>query len=472
MDIGRIENRNIVLKKVFLFAFSIELIARLVGIYSLLPSIIDTVLFTITSLFGLLLLFIDFFILKKIKIKQNMLLLLFILALIVSSLVNGPIGLIANIKLIIWQVIYLFVVFQIGRANEMKRSIFTLEKLLIVIWTILASISIIMFVIHFSYVAPLDKFYNGLRVGFVENRLYGVFADPNFAGTISVVILFLSVYRALSREKCDFNKLSNIVFAVVQFIYIILSGSRTAFIALIVTAFFGVLFFLLNKRNKEKTFFSILSSVGISLLVVLFIMGGEWVTKTSFIQLARNIPIEAAIKKDSLNKKNKENVTLTRQDVENKDDVSNNRFELWKSSFEIFKDTPIVGTSPRNMVTYAEKNLPHTFIATKKQTSHNFFFYLLATSGIIGTLPIVLFILIRILKSLRILIVANLENYDRFLLDNLISLTILISACFLTELVLVNKLGTFLFWLYLGKVAGFTDEFSKKRDVGYDTIKS
>lgn len=35
----------------------------------------------------------------------------------------------------------------------------------------------------------------------------------------------------------------------------------------------------------------------------------------------------------------------------------------------------------------------------------------------------------------------------------LIVLTILVSAMFLTELILVNKIGTFLFWLYLGSVS-------------------
>ncbi|EGO9035163.1 O-antigen ligase domain-containing protein, partial [Enterococcus faecalis] len=40
-----------------------------------------------------------------------------------------------------------------------------------------------------------------------------------------------------------------------------------------------------------------------------------------------------------------------------------------------------------------------------------------------------------------------------FLRNVLIVLTILVSAMFLTELILVNKIGTFLFWLYLGSVS-------------------
>ncbi|MDT2827538.1 O-antigen ligase family protein [Enterococcus viikkiensis] len=470
MNIEKIENHTIIFKKIFLFTFSTGLLIRLIGAYSLLPSKIDTLFFTLVSLLGLMLLFTDFFILKKISIKKNILLILFILALLLSAIVNGPSGLIANFKLIIWQIIYLFVVFQVGYTVELHESINTLEKIIIISWNILTILSILMFFGHFSYVAPLDKFYNGLRIGFVENRLYGVFADPNFAGTVSVAVLLLSVYYILSKKNFLFIKVTSIISLPIQFIYIVLSGSRTALISLVVVAFFGTLFFAYH-RGKRK-----ISSYGISfllgLIAVLFVFGGEWAIKYSLPKMAQNTPVVFSIKTNSAKHHDKKtDVTLARADVDQKDDVSNNRFELWKSSFEIFKSTPLVGTSPRNLMDYAEKKLPSTFIATKKQTSHNFIFYLLATTGVLGTLPILLFILIKIFIALRVLIISKENSYNRFLLDTLVCLAILVSACFLTELVLVNKIGTFLFWLYLGKVALFSDEFLKKRDVIYETTK-
>lgn len=473
MKIEKIEKCNILIKKVFFFTFSIELLIRLIGIYSLLPSKVDTFLFTVTSFVGLVILFIDFFVLRKISMKKNMLLFFFILALLISAIINGPQGLIANFKLIIWQVIYLFVVFQIGRTKELHSSIITLEKIMMIFWNLLCIISIAMFFIHFSYVAPLDKFYNGLRVGFVENRLYGVFADPNFAGTISVVIILFSVYYVIEEKKSRSIRLMGIISVLIQFIYIVLSGSRTAFIALIGVSFFGAFFFMYSKRKNEKNILSFLLGLMTGLIVLLFVMGGEWTVKSSFPKIAQNITIESSLKSHSSKTENKaeKNLTLTRDDVEHKDDVSNNRFELWQSSFEIFKTTPIVGTSPRNLMDYAVEQLPQTFIATKQQTSHNFVFYLLATTGLLGTIPILLFIISNIFKSLRILLTTNNIKYNRFLLDNLVSLTILISACFLTELVLVNKIGTFLFWLYLGKVSNISDEFMKKRDVKHEAIE-
>ena len=461
MEIKKIENYNVFFKKVFLFTFCLELIVRLIGIYSLLPSRVDTFLFTLTSIFGIVILFIDFFILKKISIRGNILLFLFLFALVLSTILNGPIGFMANIKLIIWQIIYLFVVFQIGSTMEMQTCIKLLEKIIIITWDLLSTISVMMFFVHFSYVAPLDKFYNGLRVGFVENRLYGIFADPNFAGTISVVIIVFSVYYLFSEKNTSFIKFSRIFSILIQFIYIVLSGSRTAFIALIVVSFCGA-FFSYNKIKTPKSFFSYITCLLVSIAVLLCIVGGESAVKIVFPKLAENVPTVNFFIENSSGS-NKEDLTLTRDDVENKEDVSNNRFELWESSFDIFKTTPIVGTSPRNLLSYAMKHLPNTFISTKRQTSHNFFFYLLATTGLLGTIPMISFITIKVLGSLRILLTANFAKYDRFLMENLVCLAILISAIFLTELILVNKIGAFLFWLYLGKITNISNQIYEEK---------
>ena len=139
--------------------------------------------------------------------------------------------------------------------------------------------------------------------------------------------------------------------------------------------------------------------------------------------------------------------------------MSNNRFALWKSSFEIFQSSPLVGSSPRNLVNYAQKELPNTFIARKKQTSHNFIFYLLATTGLLGTIPLLVFLGIKIWNTLRQLFMRTIKDYDSYVLNTMAVLAILISAMFLTELVLVNKIGSFIFWLYLGGISAF--EYTK-----------
>ncbi|WP_214280317.1 hypothetical protein, partial [Escherichia coli] len=47
----------------------------------------------------------------------------------------------------------------------------------------------------------------------------------------------------------------------------------------------------------------------------------------------------------------------------------------------------------------------------------------------------------------------TIKDYDSYVLNTMVVLAILISAMFLTELVLVNKLGSLIFWLYLGYIS-------------------
>lgn len=78
-----------------------------------------------------------------------------------------------------------------------------------------------MFFIQYSYTAPLDKIYNGLRIGFFENRLYGVFADPNcdyhfccfnnFIGVIAFSNYFEKVEMVIDNEYFDTMDIYNFI---------------------------------------------------------------------------------------------------------------------------------------------------------------------------------------------------------------------------------------------------------------------
>ncbi|MCG4306746.1 O-antigen ligase domain-containing protein, partial [Enterococcus lactis] len=219
-------------KKGFILIFGIALIIRIINYYSLIPSKYDTLLFTLITVWAALITAVDIFTKNFSLKKADYLLLAFILAILLSTFLNGPSGIVDNIKLVIWQFIYLFVVFRIGREDHFKQIIPMFEKILLACWNLLALISLGMFALNYSYVQELDKFYNGFRAGFVENRLYGVFSDPNFAGATSVAVVFLAV-KLLMTNKNKMAKIYSIVTILLQFAYIILSGSRTAEIALV-----------------------------------------------------------------------------------------------------------------------------------------------------------------------------------------------------------------------------------------------
>ena len=79
------------------------------------------------------------------------------------------------------------------------------EKILLACWNLLALISLGMFALNYSYVQELDKFYNGFRAGFVENRLYGVFLTLILLSATSVAVIFLAV-KLLMTNKTKWQK--------------------------------------------------------------------------------------------------------------------------------------------------------------------------------------------------------------------------------------------------------------------------
>lgn len=104
------EKANEILDKVeipFILLWEFMLILRMISTYSLIPSKFDSVIFTIISLAGGLLLIrngLDWFQKRE---KPSLLLLIFTAVLIISSIANGSSELMANFKLIIWEVLFL-----------------------------------------------------------------------------------------------------------------------------------------------------------------------------------------------------------------------------------------------------------------------------------------------------------------------------------------------------------------------------
>lgn len=450
----------------YILLYEIMLLGRLIGLYSLIPSQFDTFIFTLLAFVGIVIILVEFFyaITERNFRRYNYLLIFFILAIILSTLFNHSENVISNLKLVLWQVMLMFVIYEAAKNPESKKIFKYVELIILVASFLIVTISLGMFFMRFSYIEKVDKLYYGLRMGFVENRLYGLFYDPNFGATISVVAIVISVkdiYRKILLPRM-FNYL-NVVF---QLAYIALSGSRTAILELTIIVGIGTFFITYQVTKKDEIYLRLLKSILILVCSSAIIFFGIFGLKKGLTLLVNTLPGEGTNIVVSDDQKvvseDMDKVTLTRKDVSAKEDISNDRFALWESAVEIFETTPIFGTTPRNLVNYARENLPNNYIAQSAHTPHNFFFYLLATTGLLGTLPFIAFLLRRMWQSLYQLFTTKDVFTNDFLFDNLVVLTILISACFLTDIVMVNRIGGFFFWLYLGKI---TTNFSARKTV-------
>src|SRR5699024_5838668 len=118
---------------------------------------------------------------------------------------------------------------------------------------VLTSIALYLFFAHVNFSMPVKTLYYGMRIGFYENRLYGIFVDPNYACTISLICILFAIRNIIKNKKIIQRTLYSFI-ALIQFSYVALSGSRSGIIQLMAATFFGVFFVYLYKNYTNRKF--------------------------------------------------------------------------------------------------------------------------------------------------------------------------------------------------------------------------
>ncbi|MGM0215628.1 O-antigen ligase family protein [Enterococcus sp. AZ109] len=442
------------IKETYLLLLLIGLVVRAINFMSLLPSKYDGVVFTFLAVFGGLLLFYDFVdnVLKR-RFPYDIFLVLFVIILLITSSINRQYGIVPNLKLIIWSSIYYFLAYQFGKECYGNSAFFNKFNLtLIYTWFLLSFVSLAMFFFNFGY----EKFYSPrdrIRIGFLESRLFGVFGDPNYGATTSVVVIILCVcYLVKSNNKLfKIFLASNIFF---QYLYIVLSGSRTAevvaYVSIAITI--SVLIFNLDYfRSKSKTLKVTLSvaSIFLSILILYTLIDG---TKLFFSQILETIKswssnINAGLKSQA-------NTSLVRRDVVESSDVSNMRFSIWKSALEIFSTSWLIGVSPKNLLPYAKEHLPNGFIAQHGFIAHNSYINVLTSTGVLGAMSFFSFCIKDFIQVIKKIEWFNLNKNNFRFFYFLVVLSYSVFGLFNSEFVLEHTVGSLVFWLFLGRLMG------------------
>lgn len=450
-------NKMFQLKGLYLLYFEIMLILRAIGPYLLLPHIIDTVFFWSAGFIGSLLILADFILSVKSRNirKYDVLLILFLIVMLASSLLNVKYGVFENIKLLMWQAIFFLVIFQFSKDYGYTRYHKVFEQLLFWSWLAVIAVSLGMFVTQFGLKIPIEFKYYPVRIGWLGNRLFGVFTDPNFGAVISVIALFIGI-KWLMGPKVNKSLAFLIGLNVVlQFCFIVLSGSRTAQVVLYVVSFVFV-FFILFKRSQRN----LIKTITVAVTSGLIVMGGLFVLTNVSEKVLIHVPAvyhQLTIDEEQMTGAKKKakpvgKASLNRPDTQS-GDISNMRFELWQSAFAIFKKSPLLGGSPGYYIPFAHDKLPHTLMGRDNLTAHNFFFLVLAATGGLGTIIFFVFFFGNVFQAIRYCFVTKktLTTEPTFYAV-LFAGAIGLSALFITELVLVSTIGALVFWSAIGLV--------------------
>ena len=398
------------------------------------------------------------------KIKTIEYLLLFFAFNIITSILVISYGYSTNIKNALIFYIYFLTVFPIftGITREEGKKIydyFFYTVATLNTFGVLASL--IQFVLLKGYRV---HDYKGLyiRQGFVESRLFGILASPNYLSLISLIVIIFLVLKICSFEKV--YRYISIVAIVLNFIYIVLSGSRTAFICMMIAAVIYSIVMFYQKGNIKSLF-----KVVLAIVVVLFSYRAVNFTSEQYLKFNKE-RLEVQDKKLE-NKDN--NLSLERTDT-SEENISNNRFAIWKSTASFVPKKPIFGYSGGNWYEIGKKTNPDEYIIKEHYLTHNGYLEILFYNGLAGFISMGIFVLsffISLVKRIFRDKKEDLVNKD-LLSIIMILMVILVSNLFLSSTFYgISLLGIILFLMagYFYSIVSTDKSNFKKLDI--DEIK-
>lgn len=393
-------------------------------------------------------------VIKKVylKIKTIEYLLLFFAFNIITSMLVISYGYSTNIKNALIFYIYFLTVFPIftGITREEGKKIYDYFFYTVtVLNTFGVLVSLIQFVLLKGYRV---HDYKGLyiRQGFVESRLFGILASPNYLSLISLIVIIFLVLKICSFEKV--YRYISIVAIVLNFIYIVLSGSRTAFICMMIAAVIYSIVMFYQKGNIKSLF-----KVVLAIVVVLFSYKAVNFTSEQYLKFNKE-RLEVQDKKLE-NKDN--NLSLERTDT-SEENISNNRFAIWKSTASFVPKKPIFGYSGGNWYEIGKKTNPDEYIIKEHYLTHNGYLEILFYNGLAGFISMGVFVLsffismvkrifrdkkeglvnkdiLSIVMILMVILVSNLFLSSTFYGISLLGITLFLMAGYFYSIVSTDK---------------------------------
>lgn len=434
----------------YLYILFFFLILRSINVYSLIPSLFDSVVFAVLAVTGgaMVAWNVVTYLRRKSFVSYDWWLLAFLAIMILSSLVNSQYGISGNFKTIVWSAIYFCIIYALaGNGRLTERFYKTIARIFGWSYFLVSLVSFGMYLIQYNYLRP-GTIETRIRIGFLEGRLFGAFGDPNFGGMFALVLIVICIYGLFARSDV-FPHWFLYINVPLQIFVLVLTGSRSAILigeVLVAVVLTTVAARSLSKHGTNVFINVVASAITLIISVVamtFFVTALKWLLEKlpplfEFLQVHRP--------------RGREVVSLKRADVADNSDVSNMRFSIWTSALDIFKEKWILGVSPRNMVAYAKDMLPKSLIAQQGFKTHNAWIDLLASTGILGFATMIGFSIksgvmaFRSLKFNRDTLIDE-SNFQFLIIAALTGFTFFVNVIFFT-----NDVCSFIFWLMLGRM--------------------
>ena len=388
---------------------------------------------SLMTLLGLLIAMYNLFVKKVYKNVQNIkYLFLFLGVNIVTCAIVIKYGYMTNIKNMIVFIIYFISIYPVFSlyGKELSKKLYNMFLYVIVAFnTVGVLVSLLQFLLLKGY---KSENYKGrwVRQGFIESRLFGIFSDPNYLSITSLItIIFLTIGIGTLVKKQNIIRWTAVA---LNYFYIVLSGSRTTFICLVVVSLVYSLIKFLDGKDLKKSAIKIFASI------ILVVVSYKAVAFTGEQYLKLNVT-----KVQEEKKEHEQKYSLERTDT-SEENISNNRFTIWQSTARLAVKKPILGYSSGNWYEVAKTKDPNEYVVKEHYYTHNGYLEMFFYNGLIGLAIMGIFVF-SFVKELFMKFKNGTYN-NQIVLLSLITIVILVSNMFLSSTFYgINLLGIILF---------------------------
>lgn len=403
---------------------------------------------------------------------KSVLVYMFLLSFFISIVINRDINLMANLKILMLVVIYLFVFFldsESSNRDEAEKSIHICNTILIYMSLILSFAGLMTFFFWFEF--SIFSY----PQGFHSPSLWGFYKNPNTGGMIAVIsiiatIIDINFLKGNSKKHFGlYKKLIYISNIVIQSLFILQSGSRGSLLAIIIVVFvllfdrFAYFFkkILPLKRITLRTAFSIALAILTSFAAItgIYYTGQGIKHATALVPpKVRDALIDAGygvLYENGLNiGAGGKGVQFTVDREIEAGNISTGRFTIWKSGLKALKFRPVFGFGPNNIdvakMMANPDDIKSGYVTTGNM--HNGFLQILLSTGILGFVIFSVLYLMLIFRLVNAYLKSrrDLKKRRRILLISSMILAISVIGIVENIILIIMAVAPLILWVYIG----------------------
>lgn len=385
--------------------------------------------------------------------KEYLLLTLFFCSYILTIMIGKSQHLINEIAMLGYTGVLFFVLTYCDKGlskKDIEDELRVFSWILSIIPFVFSSIGILMFI--FSISGKIRILGNVYTFGMFENRLWGLY-NPNIGSVINLLSILTSVFLLRHTKKHKVFLWSNLI---LQLLCLILTQSRGTTVCALV--FVVVYLFFVKKYNRDfsagwkKLLYKITVVIGTCILM----LGAETIVREGMAEIPVIVAkITGGSISDAIAESAKQGLDRLDKKENNINSISTGRSDMWKIGIDAFKDKPVLGIGFRSIDdVLVLKMTKGGYKNSAGGGLHNVYITVLVSSGIVGFAIIVLFLLIILLRVVRIL--CDPKEYQYVKLMSALIPSILVSELVESRIFFGMNIWAFAFWIIVGYVFFYT----------------